>query len=306
MKFYRLARLVFVFGMLLMACKSGNRKRQALEAFVQGPLDAVEGEVALAFCDLSSPEDVLFINADTRFHAASTMKVPVMIELFKQQAAGNFNLADTLLLQNEFRSIVDSSLYAMDISDDSADAIYNLIGTRVTLRDLMVPMITVSSNLATNVLIEKVDAKKVTQSMRDLGADSIQVLRGVEDQKAYDLGLNNTTTARDLLTILEAITTGRAGNAQDCEEMLAILKQQEFNEIIPRYLPDAVTVAHKTGSITALHHDAGIVYLPDGRSYVLVLLSRNLKDFDRGTEQLARVSEAVYGYMLQKRSAIRD
>ena len=300
MRIYTLSRLVFVFGILLIACKSGHREGQSLQETVQDPLKAVEGEVALAFRDLSDPEDVLFINADTRYHAASTMKVPVMIELYKQQAAGKFALSDTVLLQNEFRSIVDSSLYAMDITDDSADAIYKLIGSRVVLRDLMVPMITVSSNLATNFLIEKVDAKRVTQTMRELGADSIQVLRGVEDQKAYDLGLNNTTTARDLLIIMEAIATGRAGNAKDCEEMLTILKQQEFNEIIPRYLPEDVTVAHKTGSITALHHDAGIVYLPDGRSYVLVLLSRNLKDFDRGTEQLARISKSVYEYMLSK------
>ena len=161
-------------------------------------------------------------------------------------------------------------------------------------------MITVSSNLATNVLIELVDAKNVTATMRDLGANKIEVLRGVEDQKAYDLGLSNTTTARDLTIIMKAIATYKAGTEADCKDMIAILKDQQFNEIIPHDLPKDVVVAHKTGLITGVHHDTGIVYLPDGRTYVLVLLSKNLEDFDKGTQQLAGISKTIYEYMTEK------
>jgi beta-lactamase class A len=221
-----------------------------------------------------------------------------MIELFKQQKEGKLDLNDSVLLKNEFKSIVDSSLYSMDIGDDSDDVIYGKIGTVVTLNDLIYPMITVSSNLATNVLIELVGAKNVTATMRDLGANKIEVLRGVEDQKAYDLGLSNSTTAKDLLMIMKAVDENTAGTEADCEQMIAIMKDQQFNEIIPFYLPKEVTVAHKTGSITGVHHDAGIVYLPDGRSYALVLLSKNLEDFDIGTEQLAGISKSVYEYMV--------
>jgi beta-lactamase class A len=148
-------------------------------------------------------------------------------------------------------------------------------------------------------LIELVDAKKVTATMRNLGADKIEVLRGVEDQKAYDLGLSNSTTANDLMMIMKAIAENTAGTKEDCEDMIAIMKDQQFNEIIPFYLPKDVSVAHKTGSITGVHHDAGIIYLPDGRSYVLVLLSKNLKDFDEGTEQLAGISKIVYEYLVK-------
>lgn len=269
-----------------------------LESIVKTQINGIEGDIAVAYMSLTNPSDTLFINIDEEFHAASTMKVPVMIELYKQQAEDKFNLNDTIILKNEFKSIVDGSLYAMDIGDDSDDDVYSKIDQEVTLREIMVPMITTSSNLATNVLIEIVDAKKVTQTMRDLGASKIAVLRGVEDQKAYDLGLSNSTTARDLVMIMKAIAEGNAGNANDTKEMLDILKDQKWNDMIPKYLPDEIEVAHKTGSITGVHHDAAIVYLPNGEAYVLVLLSKNLKDWDKGTDQLARISELIYNHLI--------
>lgn len=281
------------------ACQPQFTNKEILKAKVQSQIDSIQGDVAVAFINLSDPTDSLFINAEENFHAASTMKVPVMIELFKQQEEGKINLNDSILLVNEFKSIVDGSPYSMDIGDDSDDVIYNKINTKVALKDLLYSMITVSSNLATNVLIELVDAKKVTVTMSDLGANKIQVLRGVEDQKAYDLGLSNTTTAKDLLIIMKAIATNKAGTETDCKAMVDILKDQQFNEIIPYHLPKNVVVAHKTGSITGVHHDAGIVYLPDGKNYVLVLLSKNLEDFDKGTQQLAKISKTIYEYMMK-------
>lgn len=279
------------------ACQPKPTKKEILEDRVRSQIDFIDGNVAVAFLNLSDPSDTLYINKDEEFHAASTMKVPVMIELFKQKEEGKINLNDSILLINEFKSIVDGSPYSMDIGDDSDDVIYNKINTQVTLKDLMYSMITVSSNLATNVLIELVDAKKVTATMRDLGAENIQVLRGVEDQKAYDLGLSNSTTAKDLLIIMEAIATNKAGTKEDCDNMVDILKDQRFNDIIPHNLPKDVEVAHKTGWITGVHHDAGIVYLPNGRSYVLVLLSKNIQDSDKGPQQLADISKTFYDYM---------
>lgn len=291
--------LCFLLSVIIfVSCQKKIENETTFEEQLQSQLDSIQGDVAIAFYNLSDPSDSLLINADEEFHAASTMKVPVMIELYKQQEAGNLDLNDSVFLKNEFKSIVDSSLYSMDIGDDSDDIIYSKIGTTVALKDLMYSMITVSSNLATNVLIELVGAKNVTATMRDLGASKIEVLRGVEDQKAYDLGLSNSTTAKDLMVIMAAIAQNKAGTKEDCDKMLQIMKDQQFNEIIPFYLPEDVSVAHKTGSITGVHHDAGLVYLPDGRSYVLVLLSKNLENFDKGTEQLAAVSKTVYEYMV--------
>ncbi len=289
--------LVVLIG-LLGSCQGKSSKTDNLEKIVQTQIDSIEGDVAVAFYNLSNSEDSLLINENEKFHAASTMKVPVMIELFKRAEQGEIDLNDSILLKNEFKSIVDGSSYSMDVSDDSDDIVYNQIGKKVALRDLMYSMITVSSNLATNVLIELVDAKNVTATMRDLGAQNIEVLRGVEDQKAYDQGLSNSTTAKDLMLIMKAIAKNSAGTPEDCYTMISILKEQQFNDVIPLYLPEEVGVAHKTGFITGVHHDMAIVFLPEGRSYVLVLLSKNLKDFETGTDQLARISKTFYDYMM--------
>lgn len=297
----RTTYLLFALFIALAACQPTAKKQTLaeLQESIAADFEANTGDYAIAFKELGNPDNELYINEKETFHAASTMKTPVMIELFKQARAGKFNMSDSIRVLNEFKSIVDSTSYTMDIGEDSGEALYGKIGQQSTIYDLTYEMITVSSNLATNILIEVVGAPNVMATVKSFGANDIQVLRGVEDQKAYDLGLNNTTTAKDLAIIMEMIATDKAGTAEDCAAMISILKAQKFNEIIPAYLPDSVSVAHKTGSITKLHHDSGIVYLPDGRKYVLVLLSKNLNTIDEGTEVLARVSEKVYNFMIQ-------
>jgi len=265
-----------------------------LKLAIEAKLKTVEGEFAVAFKDLQTGK-TLFINEKEDFHAASTMKTPVMIEVFKQAKAGKFKVTDSILVKNEFKSIVDGSPYSMDIADDSGDGMYKMISRNMTIYDLTYQMIIVSSNLATNILIDLVDAKNANESMRKLGAKDIKVLRGVEDQKAFDKGLSNTTTAYDLMLIFEKIAQNKVIDKKACEEMRKILFDQKFNEIIPEKLPKNVKVAHKTGSITGVQHDSGIIYLPNGRKYILVLLSKKLKSADAGVKMLAEVSEMFYG-----------
>ncbi|HEY1020345.1 MAG TPA: serine hydrolase [Sediminibacterium sp.] len=267
---------------------------------IQARLAAETGEFALAFMDLQTNEQIRW-NERTSFHAASTMKTPVMVEVFKQVAAGKLSLTDSLVVKNEFKSIVDGSNYTLNPSDDSEFTLYKLVGTKVTLYDLVYQMIILSSNLATNMVIELVDGKNVTQTMRELGADDMQVLRGVEDGKAFEKGLNNSVTAYDLMILYQALAAGTIVNSKACEDMIRILLDQRYNDIIPAYLPKDLKVAHKTGSITGVHHDSGIIFLPDGRKYVLVILSRKLADADKATEAMARVSEMIYRYMAAKK-----
>jgi len=252
-------------------------------------------EVGLAYIDLGSG-DTIFINADTSFHAASTMKVPVMIELFRRAAAGSFGMHQGLLLVNQFASIVDGSPYALDQGSDSDSTLYHRIGERVPVDTLLRLMITRSSNFATNTLITLVGAENVTRTMRSLGATRIQVLRGVEDGKAFERGLNNTTTARDLAIILRAIQEGKAASPAATREMLSILLAQEFNERIPAGLPPGVKVAHKTGDITAVAHDAAIVYPPKRSPYVLVVLTKGIADQKKSDRLIADLSRIVYDY----------
>jgi beta-lactamase class A len=259
--------------------------------------------VGLAYVDLGSA-DTLFISADTSFHAASTMKVPVMIELFRQASSGSFGMKQPLMLVNQFASIVDGSSYALDEGSDSDSTLYRRIGERVRIDTLLRHMITRSSNFATNTLIGLVGASAVTNTMRSLGAQRIQVLRGVEDGKAFDKGLNNTTTARDLAIILRAIQQGRAGSAEATQQMRDILLGQEFNEKIPAGLPPGVRVAHKTGEITAHSHDAAIVYPPGRAPYVLVVLTRGITDGSRSSRLIADISSIIYSRNSSRRAAV--
>jgi beta-lactamase class A len=276
-------------------------------AVALGPLDSlrasigrrvaeVEGAVvAVAFRDLATG-DTLFVNADDSFHAASTMKVPVMIELFRRVDAGTLRLDQGIALANTFASIVDGSPYELDAGADSDSSLYRLVGTQVTLRNLIDRMITRSSNLATNALIALADAKKANATAHALGATNIRVLRGVEDGKAFRAGLNNTTTARDLAALLGAIETGKAASRASCDAMRDVLMRQEFNTEIPAGLPPGTKVAHKTGWITGVLHDAAIVY-PDGRKpYVLVVLTRGIPDDKVARSLIADISRLVYAH----------
>jgi beta-lactamase class A len=256
MKFFIHIVIVIFFVITSSAIFSQSKhSMKILKKEIEKILNKQEGTFAVAFKNLSTGKELL-IHADENFHAASTMKTPVMIEVFKQAAEGKFSLNDSFLIKNEFKSIVDSSLYSLDSTDDSETEIYRNIGEKRSLYDLMYQMIIASSNLSTNLIIDLVDAKKVTQTMREMGAKKIMVLRGVEDNKAFEKGLNNTTTAYDLMLIFEKIANGEAVDKKSSEEMIKILLAQKDDRIIPAELPKDVKVAHKTGWITGVHHDS--------------------------------------------------
>jgi len=284
--------IVFAAALLLATVQNGDSTLHKLESRIQLEPGA---QVGLAYIDLGS-SDTMFLNADISFHAASTMKVPVMIELFRRSSTGSFGMDQQLMIVNQFASIVDGSPYALDPHSDSDTTLYQRIGGRVRVDTLLRLMITRSSNLATNTLIALVGAEEVNHTMRSLGAPRIQVLRGVEDGKAFDKGLINTTTARDLATILRAIEEGRAASAEATGEMREILLAQEFNEKIPAGLPPGVRVAHKTGEITAHSHDAAIVYPPGRKPYVLVVLTRGIQDGVKSSKLIADISSIVYAW----------
>jgi len=286
---------IFLTGIIifLAACNQRSNKWQELKKAIQEKIERSGGTVAIAFEDLKTGEK-LFIEETVQMHAASTMKTPVMIEVFKQAEQGRFKLTDSLIVKNEFKSIVDSSAYSMDIAEDSDDVIYEKISHKMSIRDLVNQMITVSSNLATNILIDLVDAKNVMKTMKEIGAHHIQVLRGVEDLKAYNRGLNNTTDAYDMLLVMKSIALKQVVSEKACNEMIDILDDQKFTTKIPALLPRTVKVAHKTGSITAIDHDAAIVYKTPDHPYILVILTKGIEDHSTAEKLIAEVSKMIY------------
>jgi beta-lactamase class A len=248
-------------------------------------------DVAVAYRTLDGGEAML-IQPDVEFHAASTMKVAVLIELYRQARAGRLALDDEIPVVNEFHSIVDGSVFRLDTGDASDVAVVRHLGGRMSYRALAEAMITVSSNFATNLIIERVGAKNVQATVDAMGASGMRVLRGVEDNKAYDKGLNNVATARALLTLMEGIAKNAAVDKTASEEMAAILRRQTVNDRIPAGLPPGVAVAHKTGEITRIRHDAAIVYAP--RPFVLVVLIRGLNEGKKASALAAGITRLIY------------
>jgi beta-lactamase class A len=248
-------------------------------------------DVAVAFRTLDGTQQWL-LHADETFHAASTMKVAVLIELYHQVQEGRITLTDTLKVKNEFRSLVDGSPYALDPADDSEFDLYKAVGDTRTLEQLSELMITVSSNLATNLLMEKLGVENIRAGVHALDADGMVVLRGLEDAKAFAQGRNNTTTARALLQLMEAIGTGKAVDEDSSKKMLAVLERQAFNEDIPAGLPPGTRVAHKTGEITAIEHDAAIVFAP--RPFVLIILTRGFSKPADAAVLMAEITRRLY------------
>jgi beta-lactamase class A len=252
------------------------------------------GRVAVVAGPLGGARSVS-IEPDAWFHAASTMKVAVLLELYRRAWAGAVSLDEPLVIRNEFRSIADGSPYVLRPADDSEFDLYERVGSAVSLRELAFRMITVSSNLATNLLVDRLGGGPAIQATLDsLGIAGVSVLRGVEDDVASGRGLNNTTTARGLADLLEAIALDRAAPPEACDAMLEVLAAQAFNEGIPAGLPPRTRVAHKTGSITSLYHDAAIAYPAAVDQFVLVVLTEGLDERDAAPALVGRIARRVH------------
>lgn len=250
-----------------------------------------DAEIAVTVIDASTGTRIS-LQGDRVFHAASTMKVATLIEAFRQAEEGAISLSDSLRVENRFRSILDGSIYS--IEDDTDDAIYGRLGTRMSIRDLIGQMVSVSSNLATNLLIDHLGAAAIQGTIDRVGVRHMRVLRGVEDLKAYERGMNNVATSEDLALLLEAIRTGTAVSAEASTEMMEVLFKETFNEMIPRSLPADVRVAHKTGFITGIDHDAAIVYPKRGESYVVVILTEGFDDHASSRRAGAEIARIIH------------
>jgi beta-lactamase class A len=232
-------------------------------------------------------------NADTYFHAASTMKLAVLLGVFRQVARGELQLDAPVHVRNRFTSIVNQEPFMLDLGRDADPDVYGHLGKTLTVKELAYWMIIKSSNLATNLLVDVVGIPTIQQALDELEIDGVRVLRGVEDSRAFDAGLNNEITANGLLKLLRLIADYRAYSKEACEQMLEIMLDQQYRSGIPAGLPKAARVAHKTGNISTVHHDAGIVYLDGRKPYVLVILTSFPAEQGRGTA-VAEVSRDIF------------
>jgi len=251
--------------------------------------------IAVAFYDLKSGSEY-FLNADVALHPASTFKVHVMMEVFRQAEAGRLSLDECIPITNSFISIADGGSFSLDIKDDAEQTLYPRIDQTETIAELTRLMIVRSSNLATNILLEKVGTENVNDFVQGLGIQGVIVRRGVEDNAAFRLGMNNSATARGLTQTMKLIAEKKVVSPQASEAMIEILLGQEFNESLPALLPASVRVAHKTGWTDDVYHDTGIVY-PEGRDpYVLTIMTKGFteKQEREAHDWMAQISKIIY------------
>jgi len=257
--------------------------------------EAKDKLIAVAFYDFETGAEY-FLNADHAFHPASTFKVHVMMEVFRQAHEGLLSLEDRIPVINAFTSIADESKYSLDVNDDAEQTLYPRIGQSETIGELTRLMIVRSSNLATNILLEIVGTKNVNDFIQTLGIQGVNVQRGVEDNAAFRLGMNNSATARGLTQTMQLIAEGIVVSQQASEKMIEILLGQEFSESIPALLPKSVKVAHKTGWTDDVYHDTGIVYPDHRKPYTLSIMTKGFtENQEREAHQcMARISKTIY------------
>jgi beta-lactamase class A len=248
--------------------------------------------LGIAFYDAETTIQWAF-NGDHYFHAASTMKLAVLLGVFRQVERGEISLDAPVHVRNRFTSIVNQEPFMLDLGRDADPDVYGHLGKTLTVRELGYWMITKSSNLATNLLVDVVGIETIQLALDELEIDGVRVLRGVEDQAAFEAGLNNEVTATGLLKLLRLVADGRAYSKKSSDEMMAIMLEQQYRSGIPAGLPKAARVAHKTGNISTVHHDAGIVFLDGRKPYVLVILTQFPAEMGRGTA-VADVSRDIY------------
>jgi beta-lactamase class A len=265
--------------------------------------DILEGQkdklISVAFRDLETDAEY-YLHADEPLHPASTIKVHVMMEVFRQANEGLLALEERLHVINSFTSIADGSKYSLDVVDDSEQTLYSRIGETESIHELTRLMIVRSSNLATNILIEKVGAGNVDDFVHMLGIEGVTIRRGIEDNAAFRLGMNNSATARGLTQTMDLIARRKAVSESASKQMIEILLGQEFNQSIPALLPNSIQVAHKTGWNGDVYHDTGIVYLQRREPYVLSIMTHGFSEVTENDAHacMAKISRRIYESLL--------
>ena len=253
--------------------------------------------IAVALHDLETGFDLRY-NQDRWFHAASTIKVPILLGAFAAIDRGELLPHSRVHVRNRFLSIVENIPFRVESDRDANSAVHNAIGKMMRVDELAYHMITTSSNLATNLLLGVIGTPAVNQTLRELDVeDGIDLKRGVEDELAFEKGINNMVTADGLLRILVMLAEGKAFSPALSRRMMDILHGQEFNQGIPARLPKGARVAHKTGEISTVAHDAGVVYLPKRRPYVLVILTEWDAAATGRSRTIASISHAIYEFL---------
>jgi beta-lactamase class A len=237
---------------------------------------------------------------DRFFHAASTIKVAILLVIYKLAEEGRIRLDDTLHVRNRFRSLLDGEVFRVASNRDGDSEVHGRLGRSMRIRELARAMITRSSNLATNLVLDYIGIEAVQEMLKKAKIPGVELARGVEDTRAFEAGINNRVTASGLVRLFRLLCEGHFLRATERDQALAVLHAQEFNSMIPESLPKEARVAHKTGEISTVCHDAGIVFLPQRKPYVVAILTEMPVEIEKRSGPVAEISRAIYEALEKK------
>ena len=253
---------------------------QKLEANINDVDHGLDGVLGVAILDLGGGQKFL-LHGDGVFPQASSIKVAVLAELYRQAQAGKLKLTDLYTVQ------------AADLVPDST-----IVGgltpgvTRITLRDLATMMVAVSDNSATNVLIDRVGMENVNALMDSLGLTHTRLRRKMMDLKAASEGRENISTPAEMMTLLEDLYRGKVLNKEMTADFFVMLSTPK-SSFIPRDLPEGLKIANKPGELEGVRNDSGVVFV-ENRPYVICVMTTYLHRERDGEEAIAKISSAAY------------
>lgn len=257
--------------------------------------------LAVAISDFETGHDFHY-HGDRWFHAASTIKLAVLLGVYDAIGRGDLLPQSRVHVRNRFLSAFDGTPFRVRVDRDANAEVHREIGRTRRVSELAEYMIVSSSNLATNLLFDLVGLESLQRTLADLGLGGIDLRRGVEDETAYQHDINNRVTARGLVGLLRLIGEERAISPEYSRQMLDILHRQQFRSGIPAGLPREARVANKTGDISTVAHDAGLVYLPDRKPYAIAVLTEWEPSATGRSTTIAAASYLAYAALIGDRS----
>ncbi len=262
-------------------------------------LQAKAGASAMGIAMSDLETDATFhYHADRWFHAASTIKVAILVGVYGAVHRGELLPQSRVHVRNRFLSAFDGSPYRVRLDRDANPDVHREIGRTLRVSELADAMITTSSNLATNLLLDLVGLDVLQRTLDGFGLHGIDLRRGVEDEKAFQNGINNRVTANGLVGLLRLIGEERAFSPALSRQMLGVLLGQRFNSGIPAGLPRGARVAHKTGEISTIAHDAGLIFLPNRKPYALAVLTEWEPSIGGRSATIAAASYLAYASLI--------
>jgi beta-lactamase class A len=258
--------------------------------------------LAVAITDLETDRGFTY-HADRWFHAASTIKLAILLGVYGAFHRGDLLPQSRVHIRNRFLSAYDGSPYRVRVDRDANAEVHREIGRTLRVAELAEYMITSSSNLATNLLLDLVGLDVLQQTLDSFGLEGLDLRRGVEDELAFEHGINNRVTANGLAGLLRLIGEERAFSPTLSGQMVNVLHGQHFKSGIPAGLPREARVAHKTGEISTIAHDAGLVYLPDRKPYALAILTEWDPSTPGRSATIAAASYLAYASLIGDRDS---